>query len=311
MEEAFITVIDAKRRGRSGDFVTAGSKDSEVNIKVIGADNMIIESEIPLRHVLEQIVSKTNLPSWMLGLYWSTTERMATLEIESALQDAKIRQLAMYPEFIRLFSTYLTMRGHKWKTVTTSIDKPGDWGFVFETPNLRDMVAKAQARFLNAQADMYDNQYGSGAEGAEGSYSGKSHRGTKSPLILRGYAYKGRTSSHETCSCHKGHTKEGHFSSCKENTRRIPYPELDQVEREYEADLVEETGKLQDIIFDILKLTDNVVKSIGRGSYPAKVSRRKQEEPPAVEPFTFTEEQRAQLRKIYEDVGLLAPVDAG
>ncbi|MBW2644614.1 MAG: hypothetical protein JRE23_00290 [Deltaproteobacteria bacterium] len=292
MEEAFVTVIDAKRRGRSGDFTTAGSKDSTVDIKVIGADNQVLESEIPLRHVLEQIVAKTNLPSWMLGLYWSTTERMATLEIEAALQDAKIRQLAMYPEFIRLFSTYLSMRGHKWKTITTSIDKPGDWGFVFETPNLRDMVAKAQARFLNAQADMYDSQYGPGAEGAQGSYSGKSYRGHQARIILKESA-KGSTSSHGACGCPKKHTQDGLLNRCKENTRRIPYPELDEVEREYEADLVEETDKLQDRIFDILKLTDTVVKSIGRGSYPAKVSRGKQEEPPAIEPFTFTEEQRA------------------
>lgn len=288
MEEAFVTVIDAKRHGRSGDFVTAGSKDSEVNIKVIGSDNKIIDAKIPLRHVLEQLVAKTNLPAWMLGLYWSTTERMATLEIEAALQDAKIRQLAMYPEFLRLFSTYLAMRGHKWKTVTTSIDKPGDWGFVFEIPNLRDMEARARANFLDAQAEMVRGQ-----AAPAGRPSGKSHRAPGTPLIVRGSAYKGRTSSHGDCGCHKGHKQDKSLSNCKENTCRILYPELDEVGREYEADLVEGTGELQDIIFDILKLKDNVVKTTGRGSYPVKVSRGKNEEPPTIELFTFTEEQRA------------------
>ena len=147
-------VINAKRQGRSGDFTTAGSKDSKVDIKVIGADNKIIDAKIPLRHVEEQVVSKFNLPSWLLGLYWSTTERMATLEIEACLQDAKVRQIALLPEFIRLFSTYLLLRGHKWKTVTTSLEKPGDWGLMFETPNLRDMETRARANFLNAQAEM-------------------------------------------------------------------------------------------------------------------------------------------------------------
>lgn len=60
----------------------------------------------------------------------------------------------MVPEFLRLFSIFLKVRGRTWKTFTTDPKKPGDWGFIFETPNLRDLVAQAQARFLNAQADM-------------------------------------------------------------------------------------------------------------------------------------------------------------
>src|ERR1700690_632842 len=156
------TVINAKRAGQSGDIVTASSLNSEISIKVVGHEGQIMDYTIPLRHVLEQIVSKTNLPAWMLGIYFSTTERMATLEVEACLQDAKIRQLTMIPEFIRLFSVYLMLRGYKWNTITTSEDKPGDWGFVFETPNLRDLVAQAQARFLNSQADMMKTGGGPG-----------------------------------------------------------------------------------------------------------------------------------------------------
>jgi len=163
LQTDFNDVINAKRQGKSADLVTAGSLDSEINIKVIGHDGQILTYDTPLRHVLEQIVAKTNLPAWMLGIYWSTTERMATLEVEAALQDAKVRQLAMLPELIRLFSIVLTLRGYKWSSITIDPKKPGDWGVMFETPNLRDIVAQAQARFLNAQADMM------GVVGAAGS----------------------------------------------------------------------------------------------------------------------------------------------
>ena len=148
----FDSAIRAKRLGKSADFVSAISQDAEMEIKIIGHEGQVLEMEIPARHVLEQIVSKTGLPAWMLGIYWSTTERMATLEVEAALQDAKIRQFTMLPELIRLFSVFLRLRGKTWKTVTTDPEKPGDWGIMFEIPNIRDQVSMAQAEFLRAQA---------------------------------------------------------------------------------------------------------------------------------------------------------------
>ncbi|MDH4164468.1 MAG: hypothetical protein OEW15_17540, partial [Nitrospirota bacterium] len=150
IETDFNTIIAAKRAGKSGDIVTAGTAGSKVTITVVGHDGQLFQYDIPLRHVLEQIVAKTNLPAWMLGIYWSTTERMATLEVEMALADAKVRQFGMLPGYIRLLSNFLTLRGRTWKSITTSVDKPGDWGIIFETPNVRDLVAMAQAEFLSA-----------------------------------------------------------------------------------------------------------------------------------------------------------------
>ena len=51
------------------DFIAVG----DVDIKVIGADSQILDSEVPVRQMLEQIVSKTGLPPFMLGLSWSST----------------------------------------------------------------------------------------------------------------------------------------------------------------------------------------------------------------------------------------------
>mgnify|MGYP001527896479 FL=1 len=48
------------------DFVAVG----DVSVKVIGADNAVLDSEIPVKQLLEQIVAKTGLPPFMLGLSW-------------------------------------------------------------------------------------------------------------------------------------------------------------------------------------------------------------------------------------------------
>jgi len=145
--DEFNDAIRAKREGKSADFVRAIDKDSDISIKVIGADNQVLELEMPARHVLEQVCAKFGLPPWMLGLHWSTTERLANYETEMVLADVATRQAAKLPLFTRLVETMLQLRGRKWKK--------GDWYLEFETVNLHDEVARAQARFLNAQADMY------------------------------------------------------------------------------------------------------------------------------------------------------------
>ncbi len=56
--------------GSVKDFVAVG----DVSIKAIGADNQILDSEVPVRQMLEQIVAKMGVPPFLLGLSWSTTE---------------------------------------------------------------------------------------------------------------------------------------------------------------------------------------------------------------------------------------------
>ena len=69
---------DAMRSREAKDFVAVG----DVDIKVIGADNQILDSEVPVRQMLEQIVAKLSLPPFLLGLSWSTTERMASQQAD-------------------------------------------------------------------------------------------------------------------------------------------------------------------------------------------------------------------------------------
>lgn len=226
----FDAAIRAKRSGKSADFVTAINADAEMEIKVIGSEGQELSLETPAQHVLEQIVSKTGLPAWMLGIGSKTVQGMAGLEVEAALQDAKIRQLAMLPELIRLFSVVLKMRGRSWDTITTSEKKPGDWGIVFETPNLRDLVAQAQARFLNAQADQMGN-------------ASKTQEAITVPP------------KKSACGCGHEHVEYGSKSvhSTKE-TRPEPWPQLDQLETEYETRLKSDWQELAVRVFTICKL---------------------------------------------------------
>ena len=67
------------------DFVAVG----DVKISVIGADNQILDSEVPVRQMLEQIIAKTGLMPFMFGLNWSTSERMAAQQTDLLTTELK------------------------------------------------------------------------------------------------------------------------------------------------------------------------------------------------------------------------------
>ena len=128
------------------DFVNAVAKDDALTIKVIGHDNQVLEIEAPARHVLEQIVAKTGLPSWLLGFHWSTAERLAERQGEILLQESRTRFAFRRPGLSNVIATMLRARGRTWKK--------GDWEVYQELPSLQDLVAQAQAGFLQAQTEL-------------------------------------------------------------------------------------------------------------------------------------------------------------
>jgi hypothetical protein len=136
-------VLDAKRKGNSVDFVNAVGKDDDITISIIGASDKVLEIEMPSRHMLEQILAKMRLPSWMLGFQWNTSDRASDGQVEMALGASKVRWESRRPYLHELTATLLRLRGRTWR--------PGDWQLVQETPNLRDVMKTAQADFLRAQ----------------------------------------------------------------------------------------------------------------------------------------------------------------
>ncbi len=120
------------------DFVTVG----DVSIKVIGADNQIPDSEIPVRQLLEQIVAKLSIPPFLLGLSWSTTERMSSQQADILTSELEYYRRCLGGIINRLCTVYLKLGGCR-----DSVK------IVWDNINLQDEVELARARLYNAQAE--------------------------------------------------------------------------------------------------------------------------------------------------------------
>lgn len=139
-------VLAAKRAGNSADLVNAIGADDDILLEVIGANGTALALDIPARHMSEQILAKIPVPGWMLGLSDGSNNRMGDQQSEMVLMSSKVRFERRLPMLNAIVTSWLRGQGITWK--------PGDWFVTQELPNLRDVMKQAQARFLNAQADM-------------------------------------------------------------------------------------------------------------------------------------------------------------
>lgn len=131
------------------DFVAVG----DVQIRAIGADNQILDSEIPVRHMLEQIVAKTGLPPFMLGLTWSSTERMSAQQADILTSELEHYRHILEPVLLRIGNAFLRMNGF-------AAEADVRW----EDICLQDAVEEARARLYNAQAEKLEKEVKGHAE---------------------------------------------------------------------------------------------------------------------------------------------------
>lgn len=120
------------------DFVAVG----DVQIKVIGADNQILDSEVPVRQMLEQIVAKTGIPPFMLGLSWSSTERMSQQQSDALTSELEAYRRILSPVIRRICNAFLRSRGF-----SCSFD------VVWNDIMLQDEVEQSRAMLYRAQAE--------------------------------------------------------------------------------------------------------------------------------------------------------------
>lgn len=149
----------AMRDTRSGtvrDFVAVG----DVDVKVIGADGKVLNSEVPVRQILEQIVARTGIPPFMLGLSWSSTERMSGQQADILTSEITAIRRSVSPVIERIGETWLRLHG--WACPCEA-----KWDDI----NLQDETEEAHAELYRAQAEYYrrraENEFGITAEGAE------------------------------------------------------------------------------------------------------------------------------------------------
>ena len=130
--------MQAGREGSVRDFVAVG----DVDIKVIGADGPILDSQAPVRQILEQLVARTGIPPFMLGLSWSSTERMSAQQADMLTTEVTAIRRAVEPALCRVAELWLRLHGFGPKAE-----------IVWEDINLQDMVEEARAELYWAQAE--------------------------------------------------------------------------------------------------------------------------------------------------------------
>ena len=145
MAEQWQDVMSSGNNGIVKDFVAVG----DVGIRVIGADNQIIDTEVPVRHMLEQIVAKLSIPPFMLGLHWSSTERMSTQQADILASELSSYRFLLESVIIKICRTFLRLEG---SGATVSVQ--------WENINLQDKLEEANVRLLNAQAASLEKEIG-------------------------------------------------------------------------------------------------------------------------------------------------------
>ena len=129
--------LNSARSGVVKDFVAVG----DVDIKVIGAENQIIDTEVPVRQLVEQLVAKLSVPPFLLGLNWSTTERMSSQQADILTSELEYYRRLLTPVLTKICSAFLRLCGSG-KGVEIN------WANI----NLQDEEALARSRLYNAQA---------------------------------------------------------------------------------------------------------------------------------------------------------------
>ncbi len=129
--------MQAGRAGAVRDFVAAG----DVDIRVIGADNQVLDSETPVRQILEQLVAKTGIPPFMLGLSWSSTERMSSQQADIMTSEIAAVRRSLEPVVERVCELWLRLKGYDDRVDVEWLDV-----------NLQDEESEAKASLYRAQA---------------------------------------------------------------------------------------------------------------------------------------------------------------
>ena len=129
--------MQAGKNGSVRDFVAVG----DVDIKVIGADNQILDSQVPVRQILEQLVARTGIPPFLLGLSWSSTERMSAQQADMMTSELTAIRRGLEPVVERICELWLELKGYGgWVNV--------DWDDI----NLQDLVEESRAELYREQA---------------------------------------------------------------------------------------------------------------------------------------------------------------
>ena len=138
MASEWARAMEDSKSGTVRDFVAMG----DVEIKVIGGEAPILDSQVPVRQMLEQLVAKTGLPPFLLGLNWSTTERMSTQQADILTSEIWALRRTVEPALRKICKTFLAFEG---------LDDRLE--ILWNDISLQDITQEAQAELYKAQAE--------------------------------------------------------------------------------------------------------------------------------------------------------------
>jgi hypothetical protein len=127
-----------RANGKIRHFWTTG----KVSLDVLGAQGQVLEFEESARKFAEEITSKTGIPPFMLGLSWSTTERMSTSQAKLLTEVIDSGRHLMTPVLEQLIRLHLKLS-----------NKRGKFSLRWPEVSLMDLVDTARAAWMDAQAD--------------------------------------------------------------------------------------------------------------------------------------------------------------
>ena len=131
------SAMQAGKDGTVRDFVAVG----DVDIQVIGADNQVLDSQVPVRQILEQLVARTGIPPFLLGLSWSATERMSAQQADMMTSEITAIRRGLTGVVEQICELWLRLHGFGEDLVV-------EW----EDINLQDLVEEARAELYREQA---------------------------------------------------------------------------------------------------------------------------------------------------------------
>lgn len=124
--------------GAVRDFVAVG----DVEIKVIGAECAIPDCQAPVRMILEQLIAQTGIPPFLLGLNWSSTERMSSQQADIMTSELAALRRTLTPVVEKICTLWLRMHG---KDCAFQVE--------WEEIDLQDQVEEARAALYRQQAE--------------------------------------------------------------------------------------------------------------------------------------------------------------
>lgn len=130
--------MESTKNGEARDFVAMG----DVEIRAIGADGQTLDSEAPVRQILEQLIAKTGIPPFMLGLSWSSTERMSSQQADMMTSELDALRRTLTPVVEKICRLWMSLHGYA-----------DEVEVVWDEINLQDTVEEARSRLLEAQAE--------------------------------------------------------------------------------------------------------------------------------------------------------------